>query len=271
MSLVAIAVRIAAVEAIRGRTLFGGNVLDSEAAALDARADGSLVTDQEKPFVSVYLYSGKHAREAGELRSLFVNGRCDIGFEIGIAATMTVRNEKNEKVVVADLPYTDAANEFILGIVGRQIRAALTDPGNAWGAVFLGLIGHIAELEFATTRRAEGQRVAGHQLMLSADLADDPIPGEALDADTPFGQFLALLDASEDPVRQTQAEMIRMALGPVDDRGWAVLQRRMGLTADELFALGRGPIPQDAEGATPENVATTVEIDGVGTVEVTPS
>ena len=53
MSLIRYAVRVAAVEAVRGRTLVAGNVLDSENGSLDVLADGTLRTDQDRPFSSI--------------------------------------------------------------------------------------------------------------------------------------------------------------------------------------------------------------------------
>lgn len=270
MSLVRTALRIAAVEALRDRTMVGDNVLDSQAGAIDFKIDGTIGTTQTRPFISVYLYDGKHERTAGELRSLFVNGRVRIAFEIGVVAGKLVRNAQGEQEAMEGIPFTDAANEFLLDLYGRQVRMALVDPDNAWAQVFNGLAGAFDEIEFAATRVAEGQRIAGHQLMISASLADDPTPGEPVDPETPFGQFLALMEASTDPLRLRQAELMRAALGPIDDRPWRVLQQSMGLTAAELLALGHGPIPQDAERATPENTAVVVDVAGTGRHEITP-
>lgn len=270
MSLVRAAFRIAAVEALKGRTIFGDNVLDSQAAALDAKADGSLVTDQAKPFIAVYLYDAKHERGLGELRSLFANGQCRIAFEIGIAATMTSRNDNGENEVISGFAVTDEETEFLLDMVGREVRVALSDPDNAWADVARGLAGSLDAMDLATTRHAEGQRLAGHQLMFTASLADDPVPGEAVDPDAPFGRFLALMDASDDPVRSAQVEMMRGMIATDGAPSWKILQQRMGMTADELLSLGRGPIPQDEDGETPEGVSVTVDVDGVGTTEIVP-
>lgn len=56
MSLIRIAARMAAVRALRGRTLVGDNVLDSQIGALDVGADGELRTEEDKPFISVYTH-----------------------------------------------------------------------------------------------------------------------------------------------------------------------------------------------------------------------
>ena len=82
MSLCRVALRISAVEAIKGRTLVGGNVLDTPNGALDIQADGSLRTDEEKPFIAVYTDQGKAEGVTG--RSLVENGLCDVVFETGV-------------------------------------------------------------------------------------------------------------------------------------------------------------------------------------------
>ena len=118
----------------------------------------------------------------------------------------------------------------------------------------------VGSVKLIAVRHSDGQRVSAHQLMLTVGLIDDPAVGEALDATAPFGRFLALLEASGDAVYTKQAEMIRLSLGDADDRDWHVLQQRLGLSAAELLALGRGPIAQDEEAATPEMTAGTIDL-----------
>lgn len=121
MSLNRIAARIAAVQALRGKTLVGDNVLDSDIGALDVQADQSLRTDQEKPFISVYCDASVN-KDGGGLRGLVANGQTDFLFEAGIAATMTVTDpDTDESHVVPGIPATDAAFEFHLDMVLRQI------------------------------------------------------------------------------------------------------------------------------------------------------
>lgn len=56
-----IALRMATIAALKGRTLVEDNVLDSEITALDADADGNLTTDQKRPFISIYTDNGSDA------------------------------------------------------------------------------------------------------------------------------------------------------------------------------------------------------------------
>lgn len=269
MSLIRTALRIAAVEAVRGRTLIGDNVLDSQNGSLDVAADGTLRTDQDMPFISVYLYDGK--AKGLSTRSLVENGTAEVAFEIGIAAAMAVTDPETGESVIAGMPATDRVFEFQLDLAGRQIRDALTDPDNEWGQIFLSLTTGIAEVALVATRHSDGQRVAGHQLMLTVPLIDDPVLGVPIDAQSPFGRFLAVAEAGPDPVYGEMAAAIRAALaGDPELRDWRVLQRRLGLTAGELLALGRGPIAQDTDRATPGMTQATAAVAGVGETVIVP-
>lgn len=270
MSLARIALRIAAVEALRGKTLVGDNVLDSPNGALDVQADGSLRTEEERPFVSVYTDDGTVEDVTG--RSLVENGRVVLVIEAGISMAMTQLDEENgtSTIVGVQVPASDPSFEFYLDVVERQVADALNDPDSAWAEIYRGLHTRVVKVEKGGRRNTDdGQRLAGHQMRITLDLIDDPVRGEALPADAPFARFLAALNASDRSEHTAQAATLNTLLGAAE-ADWRVLQRRHGLTASELFTLGRGPIPQDIERATPELTASTAEIEGNEPVEITP-
>src|SRR3546814_204254 len=89
MSLSRIALRIAAVEALRGKTLVGENVLDSQIAALDVSETGVVSTDEKKPFVAIYTDTSTTEGSSVELRNLRQNGAIELILESGINARMT--------------------------------------------------------------------------------------------------------------------------------------------------------------------------------------
>ncbi|MBO9125462.1 MULTISPECIES: hypothetical protein [unclassified Rhizobium] len=237
MSLMRIALRIAAVEALKGRTLVGNNVLDTPNGALDIQADGSLRTEEDRPFVSVYTDQGKAEGTAG--RSLTENGLCDIIFEMGISSAMLEIDEQTEETVLVgiNIPGSDRNREFYLDIVQRQVGDALNDPSNAWADIYRGLHHRIVKIEYAGARNTEdGQRLAGHQMRLTVELGDEPEKGVALDERSAFMRFLVALDASEDRSYQAQAAMMRGLIGGVSEE-WDAVQRRNGMTVAELAAL----------------------------------
>jgi hypothetical protein len=195
MSLHRIAARISAVQALLGRTSVGDNVLDSQISALDVDAEGNFVTDQKKPFISVYSEGStvKDSQPQQALRSLLPNGSTVFFFETGIAATMTeVDPETDESFVVPGMPSTDASFEFALDMTMRQIGDALVDPENEWAEIFRKLC-----VSFQDTERSRasgdnrGTRMAAHQLKLTVDLKPDPVRGAPLKDTHPLAMFFA--------------------------------------------------------------------------------
>lgn len=267
MSLTRIALRIAAVEALKGKTLVGNNVLDTPNGALDIQADGTLRSEKDKPFISVYTDQGKVERVTG--RSLTENGMCDIIFEMGVSLAMLETDEDTgaTTMVGINIPASDRNQEFFLDIVQRQICDALTDPSNEWADLYRSLHYRISKIEFAGARNADdGQRLAGHQMRLTVELADDPIAGEPLDPSTPFMKFLTALEASDAYVRQA-ATLRTFVSGSIDDR--QRLQRRHGLTATELDTLGHEAPVLAESGAVAEMTKVDIEIDGLSPITVT--
>ncbi|MBP1852122.1 hypothetical protein [Rhizobium halophytocola] len=264
MSLARIALRIAAVEALKGQTLVGDNVLDSPNGALDIAADGTLRTDVDTPFISVYTAEGRHANVTG--RTLVENGECDLVFELAIASAMTELDEETgaSTIVGIGIPASDRSFEFFLDIVQRQIFDALTDPENVWAEIYRGLHYAVGKIEFSGARNTDdGQRLAGHQIRLTVMLADDPIKGEVLSDQSALMRFVAALEGSDDASYQAQAATMRAVMcGGVDDR--QMLQRIRGLTLAEAAALGE--VPLDDAAATintvvVERLTTTVVTD----------
>lgn len=244
MSLVRIALRIAVIEALKGRTLVAGNVLDSQIAAIAVAGDGSIRTDQDRPFIAVYTDRAK-VEPGTEPRSLIENGLTELHLEMGIAASMTMTGENGESVVVEGIPATDSGFEFTLDLVARQIADVLSDPENSWAEVYRLLVNRVARVE--RSRAASdtiGVRMAGHQITLLLDLVDDPLPGQPIEGTSAFGMFLALADASDDELLVQRAALMR---GQIEDGQFAQAARRLlGLTDGEALVLGVEPSDPEA-------------------------
>lgn len=236
-----IALRIAAVEALKGRTRVGDNVLDSQIAALDVDANGAIRTDQQKPFISVYAEGGK-TEDAAKLgvRALHRAGQTEFMIETGIAASMTITDpETGASEVIPGLAATDTTFEFFLDVVGRQIVNALTDPNNEWAEIWRGLIAGVVKIERRRAAdAASGTRIAAHQLVATVDLLADPVAGEPLAPTSIWAKFFAKLDAAAvtDPVLAIQATELRSLISG-DAFSWQVDQRRQGMTGDEMDAM----------------------------------
>ncbi|MCR5941104.1 hypothetical protein FG152_09745 [Ochrobactrum sp. XJ1] len=264
MSLARIAIRTAAVEALKGRTLVGNNVLDSEIGVIDVDSNGNAVTTEKSPFTAIYTDAAKADVGENELRSLFLNGTTEVLFESGVTAAMTGIDPKTgENVLGIGVLDTDANFEFQLDLLARQIIDALTDPGNEWGQVFLGLCYRIASVERVRTGNvSDGVRLAAQQMKLTVLLVDDPEPRRALIAGTPFARFVDLAKASTDESTQKKGAFIE-AVSVGSYEAWEHLQRSHGMTADELLALGLGPLASDVDRATPDMAEGALEIEGV--------
>lgn len=255
MSLTRIAARIAAVQALKGRTLVGDNVLDSQIGALEADADGSLRTDEDRPFISVYTDAAKS--EGATLRSWADNGATEFLFEMGVTAAHTEFNEDTGETTLlgVGIPGTDSAFEFLLDVVARQVGDALTDPENEWAEIFRSLFWDIDRIERArTSGDGGGVKLAAQEVRLTVNLFADPVKGETLKPASPMARFFAKAATLDDPVVTAQVALMQAQIAGTPFE-WQTIQRRYGLIKDEMDAL----LLSTPEGAEPD--IELVEID----------
>jgi hypothetical protein len=236
MMLARIALRIATIEALKGRTLVGDNVLDSQIGAIDIAADDSLRTDQEKPFISVYV-DGSAIEERIDLRGLHKSGRTELTIETGITAAMTETDPDTgaSTVVGIGIPATDPALEFFLDCVGREIAAALSDPANDWAEVWRALSASVLKIERKrTSDAASGTRIAAHQLVITLDLLPDPLFGVPPAPTSAWAAFFARMETAEHPFLEKLRELVGE---PAEGAEADSIRRRFGLTLEEARAL----------------------------------
>lgn len=190
------ALRTATVRALRGATIAGGNVRDSEIGPID-----EIGIDQPHPVIAVYA-GDSHFITPG--RDLFATGgdsRHSTGFlrldiDILITQRMTIDDKGTLDVVQ---PSTDASLEFNLDVIHRQIVAALSTPrpDAVWPEMWRRLVMDVAEIETKHgNEQRGGVRLAGRQLSLQVKMYKEPPPG------TPLGplwtDFLALCEGEPD-------------------------------------------------------------------------
>lgn len=248
MSLARLALRIATIEALRGATSVRDNVLDSEIGSLDIGADGSMRTDQEKPFISVYTEKSKVSDLQGA-RAIWRNGPTELLIETGIAASMTETNpDTGKKTVVGGLAATDAAFEFFLDQLDRQIIMVLTDPLNEWSEVWRKLMGETTSIERKRLSDPTADvRMAARQLWIGCQLVPDPPYGEAIGSGSAFGAFLSQMRAVNHEYLPKIEELLGLSS---TQRQHEETRRHFGLTLDEARALCITP-PLPAENAEP--------------------
>lgn len=238
-----IALRMAVVEALKGATIVGSNVLDSEIGALDVGADGSIRTDRETPFISVYVegskQEGSNPGGGADLRALHDPGQTDLILEFGVTAAMTETDDDGvSQIVGLQIPATDANLEFLLGVIDRQIVNALTDPLNEWADIFRKLHKATVSVDRRRTSSAEGTKVAAQQMVIKLELLPDPIYGEPIAPTSTWAKFFAKVAQDTDPVVVKKLTTLRSLVGDPDDRLASETQRqRFAMTLEEVLAM----------------------------------
>lgn len=233
MSLVMMALRIAAVEALKaGGTLVGTNVLDSQISAIDQTVDGALKTDQQRPFIAVYTDIGK-ADDLGNT-GLRANGRVELTFNCGVALTMGQTNKNTgEAEIIEGFPSTDAQFEAILDVVGCQICRVLSDAANPWAQVFGNLCTLVSKSQVRSSSSAETVRLACGQIKLTVEAYADPPLGQIFAQDSHWPSFLALME--EHGVKQLG--LFQLMLGQPIGAEYPDYEALTGMTSRDAASL----------------------------------
>lgn len=236
MSLNRIAARIAAVQALKGRTLVGNNVMDSQIGALETGVDGGLLTDEEKPFIVVYTDASTTKGMDISQRAFTPNGATEFLFEMGISSAQIFTDpETGETETYPGIPDTDDSFEFHLDMVARQIGDALTDPENEWAEIFRRFLDGAVMLErVRTSGDQKGVKLAAHQIKMTVNLFTDPVRGE-LKPGHPLAKFFAKA-ATDESINPAKLDLMQAALN-ADPYAWQQSLRRYGFTKGEADAL----------------------------------
>ena len=257
-----IALRMATIEALKGSTLVDGNVLDSQIGALDIAADGTIRTDQEKPFISVYVEASK--QDGGfNIRGLHKTGLTELVIEIGITTAMTETDTETgaSSIVGLQIPPTDQAFEFFLDCVGRQVVNTLTDPTNEWAEIWRGLSSEVVKCERRrTTDTTNGSRIAAHQIVITVDLLPDPVYGEPVAETSIWNSFFEKLGTYSDTVTiKKRAALLDLLGDPDEPLSSETQRRRFGLTLEGARAIFDMPV-EPAEDFEPNIASVSVDI-----------
>lgn len=261
-----LALRLATVRALRGRTLADERVYDSEHGAID-----EVAVERPLPFIVVYTDDAQLHHGDRDLWSTSGNKRVGSGYqklviEIAMTQRMRVTGENGEPVAGAVQPETDAAMEFNLDVVERQIIAALMDPQSPWAEMWREIVDHVGDRQSQRgVSLRDGVRFAGRQITLDVQLMKDPVPGAPLGPI--WTRFLAL--ASDDPTLAPVVPALEALLVGRELSDWQIGRSAYGLTLDETRALLVAP-PAGAETTSPvfagelgANPDAEVEGDGI--------
>ncbi|GGF38247.1 hypothetical protein GCM10011321_31510 [Youhaiella tibetensis] len=270
MSLVWAGLRIAAVEALKGRTEAGNEVLDSEIGAIEPRADGTVDIGIERRYVAVYTQAGDVEADSLDPRALLEGGTVELLFEAGVTATMHVRDEQTgAQQIFEGIPSTDANFELYLDLIFRQVTNALLDPDNEWAEIWRSFVLRVVKVERFRIADAQNVRLAGRQMKVICQVVDDPLQGQRLDSAGALSMLLARLEASDDEQNRNRAVLLRAAIGAPGQPDWRSAQPAQGMTGNEFAALGLQPPATDDGNDLVGATELVLETD-LGTVEVTP-
>ncbi|WP_420415122.1 hypothetical protein [Roseibium sp.] len=264
MSLVRIALRIAATKALMDKTFVGDRVYNSRIDAIRSDAKGGLEMAEKKPFVTIYTDSGTNEPEDGA--DHFSNGMVELNFEMGIAEQLQIMNEDTGETfaVVGEYQFiaTDGVMDDQLDLLASQVWRALNDADDVWANIYRSLLMSVSSVRRSRIATGQGDsRKAAHQISVLAEAVEDPISGEELPDDAPFARFLIEL-AKGDADEVLKATLLGEEIaGTAPD--WKNVQTRLGLTQSDLMAIGLGPIRDDEDRATPDHSDGSLEISRI--------
>jgi len=262
MSLTALAVRICAIQALRGATLAGTRVKDSALTPLD-------LTDHADAAPVITVATDEGALDARGRDLLNSDRTLELIVELACAASVTVPlddGEGTEQHVV--IPHTDGGLEAVLDIMGRQVDRAFL-AGNEWSDL---LRTFIDGFERVTLRRGAGSekgvRFAAHQIVYSCKVMAEP-PFAPVEPGSVWDRFLvALRGLGADTAGL--ADLIQAEIEAPDLVSWRKVETDLGLRDRGALKIGIGPAienpPLDEEPGPLETVV--IQSEGASSVVV---
>lgn len=241
MSLSALAIRLATIEALRGQTLAGDRVHDSDIRPVDL-----VVGAEQQPVILVTTDDSDTDVEGRDL--LAADHKLELVVEMTVASKVDV--EGSDESVIA-IPATDAGLEITLNLLGWQIAATLSSGGGAWGDLWRTFVTRVRKV---TSRRgaddANGIRYAARQLIFSVDHLAEPekgiVPAEgdawarmiaALKATPKFAGIGSAVEATIAADAPADWERVRNSLGVADDASDWIASKPFVDDADPLAAV----------------------------------
>ena len=229
MSIIRSLTRIAAVEALIGKTMASDRVFDSAVTPIDQR-----ITKEKKPFITVTSDD-----ESGPIsgKAIFHGERMlDLVIEIAIGSKVEVSIEgEGNTTEVIEVPHTDPATELLLDIFEDQVLSALMGA-EQWALSFRKLMPVFKNYSSRRGAQAEsGIRFAARQLVISGDQLDRPTDGSA-NSHVVLSEILPMLDAV---TRLSPcAKLIRQQLSGSASTDWDKLLKETGFTGNTPIAIG---------------------------------
>jgi len=247
MAIAALALRLATVRALMGRTAVGGRVTDSEIAPIDQRVGG----EARAPALVVYTDDAVAEPQGREL--IGIDWTLDLVVEFVVADQV-----KHQDAIAVTIPETDQGLELTLNLIDRQIRRVLAADDTPWARLWRKLVVRIVKID--SQRGAglkDGVRFAARQLVLKLQPLAEPDFGRP--AEGVWAEFLEALGAEED-----LAELVPLLAAEIQGEAlpkWRQIQAQLALTEDGVRGIGVAPPYLEPVEDPPEFARITIDGD----------
>lgn len=243
MSLVRLALRIATVQALLGRTMVADAMIsDSAIAPID-----DIAGEAASPFIVVYTDDGQKTPTVRDI--LTAPGTVSLVIEFAFSAKMRL----HDKTEVWGAPETDEGMERILDQIERQILVALTNPArpgepghNPWSLLWRALVIKVNSLKMERGASAkDSPRFAARQLAFEIETVCEPPFGAPPDG--VWDDLLALMrEERATTLPELAARFESLIVGAPTLPQWQVARQILGADAG---GLGLAPVATAQDGA----------------------
>lgn len=237
MSLTALAVRLATIRALKGRTYAEDRVFDSKISPVNLVA-----SEEAKPVIIVTTDDDSIDITGRDLRT--GDHKLELVIEIAVTSKIAVEVGDGETAEVLSIPATDAGLEVTLSLIGWQIAKALSADGGPWGDLWRTMV---VKVHSITSRRgadeANGVRYAARQYVYSIDHIAEPTPGALPAAGDAWGRVLAAMKG--DAELSAIAKIIEAEIASGEYLPWEIARGELGLANDEAEIIESKPVKID--------------------------
>lgn len=213
MSLIALATRIAVVQALAGTTFAEKRVYDSAIDPIDHK-----LAEEAQPVIIVTTDEDKFTPTGRD----FVNSSraLQLVIEIGAAAAIRVELDGEYQIEIV-IPHTDAGLEVMLGLIAHQIMRTLQSSDSVWAALFRRFVYNVDSIDVRRGAGSEkGVKFALRQMIFACSTLSEPAIGVALAAGDAMHDFLAACAAHPDQGVQRTGQLIGVEIARATLPAW---------------------------------------------------
>lgn len=254
------ALRMAAVQALMGATSAGEFIFDS---VVNPR---ELMQDEAHPVVCIYTDEGTMDLVAAMEFLTPETHTVSLSFEMFVGRGVLVTAGDGAGTVQLKFEDTDANQETYLRCLAYEILRALS-ASTPWAECFRSFIFRPAKDGLSEWNRGadadKGRRFALQRIVYKLEAIAEPVPGAPLNH--VYDNFLTLL--AQVPELADQAAFLREFITSPAVPSWEQIRRQLGMSMQELRAIGIAPVLAEETGEAPLASKITVG-DERGTLDV---